>query len=231
MSSLRHILLINDHIITKIVKSELVIRAVRNICRISLLLLRRGLSVNDDACFESHKGIYSAHLLAVAACEIVVDCYYMNAFSRECVKICGHGRNESLTLARFHLGDPSLMKNDTAHDLNTERTLAQHSVRRLSYCGKRVGQNIVKRFSARKPFFQYIGRRGKLGVGHICILVGKRFYLTHYFIDLFKLSFAVSSKEFGNKSHQVLRNLNNIILLYNILFIITIVFCKFFNFP
>ena len=69
---------------------------------------------------KTEKAVELAHPLRVAAGEIIVDGYYVNAFSGKSVEVSGQCCDEGFALARFHLGNTTLVKYDTADYLNRE---------------------------------------------------------------------------------------------------------------
>ena len=115
----------------------------------------------------------------------------MNSLARERVEICGHSRAERFTLTSLHLGNSTLMKYDTADDLNSEGTLTENSLVCLSYRRKRIGKYIVKRLAVGKSLLESCRRCRELGVGHIFIFFTERINKIRHLFYLFKLSFAV----------------------------------------
>ena len=170
MSSLNHSLLIDHHIIAKIVKAEFIIGTVGNIRHISGFLLVRGKTVNDKSGAKTHKFINSSHLLTVTACKVVVYGYDMNALPTERIKICRHCCHKGLTLTCFHFRNTSLMEYDTAYYLHTEGTLTENTVVSLTNCGISICHNILKCLTICKTLLKNNRGRRKLLVAHLSIL-------------------------------------------------------------
>lgn len=88
--------------------------------------------------------MYLPHPLSVTLCQIIVDRYYMYAFSRQGIQISRKGGGQSLSFTGTHLGNTSLVQNDTADNLDAEMFHPQHTHGRLPHDSIRLGQNVVK---------------------------------------------------------------------------------------
>ena len=113
MLSLHLIFLINYHVVTEVIKSELVICTICNIGIISfpLLLLVHARKHNANRSVQEVEHL--AHFLRLELSQIVVYSNNVNALSRKGVSISRQTGNESFTFTCFHFGDTSLMKNDS----------------------------------------------------------------------------------------------------------------------
>ena len=118
VTSLNSVFFIGNHVITKIVKSHLVVCSVSNVCVVRVLLSLVILSVRDKSDGKSHKTENLAHPLGISAGKIIVYGYDMNALAGKSVKISGKRCDERFALACFHLGDSALVKNDTSEYLH-----------------------------------------------------------------------------------------------------------------
>ncbi len=125
----------------------------------------------------------------------------MHALSRQSVEVCGHGCNERLSFAGFHLRNSALMKNYSAENLNSVRFFADGSRRRLPDRGKRLGKDVVKSFACCKPVFEFRRDGGKLAVRHCGIFIRKRVRFVNYGHELFDLTVAVCSEDFFDQRH------------------------------
>ena len=144
MLSLNLIFLIDNHVVTEIIKSELVICTICNISIISfpLLLLVHACKHNADRSVQEVEHL--AHFLRLELSKIVVYCYNVNALSCKGVSISRQTGNESFTFTCFHFGDTSLMKNDSTDYLNRVRLFAKHSERSFTANRKGVRKNVIK---------------------------------------------------------------------------------------
>ena len=113
-TALYQLFLVNDHVISQIIKSEFVICYVSNVAVISSTTFFFVHTVQYYANCQSQKFMYLSHPLWVTLCQIVIDRNDMYTFSCQCIQICRKGRYQCLTFTSFHLSDTSLMKNDTA---------------------------------------------------------------------------------------------------------------------
>ena len=127
MTSLNLVFLVRNHIVTKIVKSHLVVCSVGDIGGIGCLALVVVETVDDKTDLQSHELVELAHPLGVTACKVIVDRNDVNAVARKSIEVSGEGSNESFTFTCFHLGNSSLMQNDTADDLYREMLHSEHT--------------------------------------------------------------------------------------------------------
>ena len=152
MFTLNLLFLVNNHIVTQVVKAQLVVCSVCNVGVVSRLSLLVVNLVSDKTYGKTEVSVELAHPLGVTASEVVVDGNDMNAVACKTVEVCGEGSNKSFTFTCFHLGDTSLMKNDSADNLNGIVLHTEHSVACLTANSKCVGKNIVCSFTVCKAF-------------------------------------------------------------------------------
>ena len=194
MAALCHLLLVDHHIVTQVVKPELIVRAVGYICTVSRLLFFSRLSVKYKPGSQSEKFIYPSHLLAVSAGKVIVHGYYVNSPAGQRIKVGGHRGNKRLTFAGLHLGDPSLMKYYTSEELNVKGTFAENAVIGFPYRGKSLGKQRIKRFSCRVSLLEIIRNRAELVVRHIFESLSESLYLIRVFLYFFDLMVAVATE-------------------------------------
>ena len=146
------------HVVAQIVEAELVIRAIADVAAISLLSLRVGHVVLDDADGETEELEELAHPIRVAPGKIVVDGDDVNTLARERVQVDRERCDESLALARFHLSDATFVEHNPTDELHVEMTHLQNTPARLAAHGKDLGQELVERL----PFFTALFELGGL---------------------------------------------------------------------
>ena len=156
MSALYLVFLINNHIITKIIKTEFIVGTVGYIGIVSGSLILVGHSVNYKTYRKPHKAVKLSHPFGISLCKVIVYRYNMNALPRNGIKICRKGSNQGFTFTCLHFGNSPLMQNDTAQNLNGEMSHTKHSVASLSASGKSFGQQVVERFSAFVSFLKFV---------------------------------------------------------------------------
>ena len=92
------------------------------------------------------------HPLSITLCQIVIDRYDLNAFSLQCIQVCGTGGYQRLTFTSTHLCNTALMQYDTANQLYWEMLHIQSSSCRLTDGGKCLRQNVIQSGAICKPF-------------------------------------------------------------------------------
>ena len=166
MSALYKCVFIDHHIITQVIKSELIVRSVSNIAVICRLLFFTRLPLQDKTRSKTKEFVNTPHFLASDSGKVIIDRDDMNALTLKRVQIRRHYRNKCLALAGLHFRDSSLMKQDSAKDLHIERSLAEHAVSRFTYKRICVGQDIVKRLTGRQSAPEGIRAFAHFGITH-----------------------------------------------------------------
>ena len=192
MSTLYHSLLVNNHVVTEVVEAKLVVGTVCDVGSVCLTLFVTLLTVNDKTCGKAKEAVYTAHLVRVTLCKVVVNRYDMHALAAECVKVCGQGSNECLTFTCLHLCDTTLVEKNTTDELYLEGTLAENSLVCLTYKGKCLGKNIVKCLAACKVTLKLICICLKLGIAHRLELGGESLDCLNHRHNSLYLFFAIS---------------------------------------
>src|SRR3989344_2478014 len=100
---------------------------------------------------QSQRVVNLPHPNRVSSGKIIVDGYHMDAFAGNGVKIRRQSGDQSFSFAGPHLGDFSLMQNNSAQKLDVKMPLTERSSGRFSCRRKRFRQNFVQRLSAIKP--------------------------------------------------------------------------------
>ena len=144
MAALHHLRLVDGHVVTQVVKTHLVVRAVGDVGGIRLLALGARHIVHDQADAQPEEAVDLAHPLTVAAGEVVVDGDDVHALAGERVEVGRQNGDEGLALAGLHLRDAALMQHDAADDLHAKRLHAEHAPRGLARRGKRLRQQVVE---------------------------------------------------------------------------------------
>ena len=116
--TLNEIVPVYDHVVSQVVESELVVRGVGYIAGIGSLLLLLGHLSRDQADCIAEEAVDLTHPLAVALCQVFVDCDYMHALAGYGIKDNGERCHERFTFARLHLRDVALVQDYAADYLN-----------------------------------------------------------------------------------------------------------------
>ena len=104
----------------------------------SRIIQERGFVI-DDADRHSERIIDLTHPYSVASRQIVIDRDYMHSFTCEGIQIRRQSSNESLALARAHLGNIAIMQDHPADELYIEMTLSERTPRGFPYYSKGLG--------------------------------------------------------------------------------------------
>ena len=108
--TLNHLIFINYHVITQVVKAEFVICTVSNICSIGSLTIREVHIMHNQANRQTEELVNTAHILAVAACQIIIDSYNMHAFAGQCIQIYRSSSYQGFTFTGTHFGNFAAMQ-------------------------------------------------------------------------------------------------------------------------
>ena len=142
--SLNKLFFIDDHIVTKIIKSKFVVCYVcdvTSVCRTTLFRLH---VVKYHAYSQAKELVNLTHPLSISFCQVVVDGYDVDTFSLKGIQICRKCGNKSFTFTCFHLGDTALVKDDTTDDLYTVMLHSKYTFGCLTYGGKCLRKKIIQ---------------------------------------------------------------------------------------
>ena len=103
--------------------------------------------MNDETYAQLKELIYLTHPLGVTLCEVIVNRYDVNALAGNGIEVNRHRSNECLTFTRLHLGDTTLMEDDSADNLNSVRLHAENSPGSLSDSSKCFREKRIQRFA------------------------------------------------------------------------------------
>ena len=120
VSSLHLVFLVDDHVVTKIVESKLIVRSVGYVRIVRDLSLFVGAVVLENADRQTEETIDLSHPLSVTLCKIFVDGNDVNAVACKRIKISGKSRNEGLSFTCLHFAYAASVEYDAADDLNAE---------------------------------------------------------------------------------------------------------------
>ena len=199
MAALHHSLLVDGHIVAQVVKAELVVRAVGDVCLIHGLALGRLDLVDHEADGQAEETVYLAHPLGVALGKVIVDRYNVHALAGQCVQIRRQGRDQRFAFAGLHLRDASLMQHNAADHLHAVVPHAQHAPRRLAARRKRLRQQVVERFAVLVTRLELVGLGAQLCIRQLFVLLLERVHLISNGVDLFQLMRGMRAKKLGKK--------------------------------
>ncbi len=113
--------------------------------------------MDDDADAHAEEIIDPAHVLGVAAGEIVVDGDDMDALAGERVEIAGERGDQRLAFAGPHFGDGAFVQHHAADQLDIEMTLAIGALGRLAHRGESGNKQIVEAFAGGEFGAEFLG--------------------------------------------------------------------------
>ena len=155
--SLYQLFFIDDHVITKVIKSQFVISYISNIASVCCTALFRFHVVQYNTNSQSKELMNFTHPLSISFCQIVIDCYDVNAFTFQCIQICRKCRNKGLTFTGLHLCDTALMKDDTTDDLYTVMFHTENSFCTFTYDCESLRKKIIQCLSLIQTFLELSG--------------------------------------------------------------------------
>ena len=188
---LYELFLVNNHVVTQIIKTKLVVRNICNVAVIGCASFIVLVTVQDYAYSQSEEFVYLSHPLRITLRQIVVDRYDMNTLPFECIQICRKCRNQCLTFTGTHLRDTSLMKQDTSDQLHAVMLHVKHTVCCLTDNRKCLRKQIIERLSLLQAFLKFRCLRLQLFIAQRlhrlleCLdLINDRVYLLQLFIAM-----------------------------------------------
>ena len=137
-----------------------------------------------------------AHPFRISFGKVIIDRDNMNALSFQRIQIRRQRGYQRFTFTGLHLGNSSLMKNNTADQLYPVMFHAKHTKSRFPDNRKSFRKQIIQCFSLLQTFFKNTGPAAKFFIGKLRHHRFKSFNLVHNRINPFQFSLAVSSQNF-----------------------------------
>ena len=198
---LHHVFFVKHHVVPQIVKTVFVICTVSNIRVIGGFSFFFTDTVDHAAYRQAQEVIEFSHPLHISLCQIVVDCYNMDALAFQRVQIYRKRRHQRLTFTGFHLGDTSLVEYNTTDDLHTERLHSKTSYGCFPAYSKRFRQNIIQCLAIFQAFFELIRLISQLLIGHFLHLLVISLNFIRNFSNLLYLLRVQVAKNFFHETH------------------------------
>ena len=186
--SLYELLFICDHVISQIIKTELVVGSICDIASVRVISLFIRYAVNDTSDCEAEERVNFAHPLRVTLGQIIVDRDDMHALSGKSVQVYRKRSHKSLTFTCLHLGYPALMQYDTADYLYSERFHAYAPQSCLTAYGKGLRKQIIQRLAVIKSLPELICLSAQFFIRELRRPIFESIYLICdllYFLDFF----------------------------------------------
>ena len=155
--SLYQLFFINNHVVTKVIKSQFVVGYVSNITSICFTAFFRCHVVEYHTDSQTKEFMNLTHPLSISFCQIVIDGYDVNTLAFQCIQICRKCGNKCLTFTGLHLSDTSLMQDNTTNDLYTVMLHTKNSLRAFTYYGECFRKKIIQCLALAQTFLELSG--------------------------------------------------------------------------
>ncbi|MNO83947.1 hypothetical protein D3C76_752750 [compost metagenome] len=144
-------LLIEHHVVAQVIKAEFIICTIRNIAGISFLFISMVHAVQVHPNRHPQEVINLSHLRTVALSQIVIDCYDMHAFAKQCIQVDRQSTYQRLTFTCLHLRDTALMQRHASNQLNVKMPHAQRPFGSFAYGCKCLRKKLFQGFALLNP--------------------------------------------------------------------------------
>ena len=199
--SLHELLFVDDHVVPQIIESELIVRHISDItviCGAALIVVH---AVQHYAHGESEEFMYFTHPLGVTLCQIVVDRDDVDALAFQCVQICRQRRHKGLTFTGLHLGNTSLVQDDSSDQLNSVVSHAKRSRCALPHDRICLRQDVIQRLAVFQPLLELPCLSAQFLIAQSLHLWPERLDTVHDRIDPLQLILAVGSENLLYYTH------------------------------
>ena len=133
------------HVVTQIVKAELIVRAIRNIRKICGYFFFVALLRYDYTHRQTKKIVETSHPTGIASREIIVHRHHMHTALCQRVEIDRQGCHQRFAFARAHLSNFAAVQDHATNQLHIKMTHAKHAHTCLAHNSKSFRQQGVKR--------------------------------------------------------------------------------------
>ena len=195
------LLLVDDHIVSQVVKAQFIIRHISDILGIFRTPFLGFHAVEHAAHFQPQELMYRPHPGSVTAGQVIIDGNNMHTLAFQRVQVCRKRGNQRLTFTCLHLGNTSLMQNNTAHQLYAEGFHVQHPSGRLTDYSIGLRKQIIQRLALRKAILELLRLASKRLIRKLHHLGPQGFDSVHQRFDPLQLPFTVRPKNLLNYIH------------------------------
>ena len=130
--TLYQLLLVDNHVITKVIESKLIIGNISNITVISCAALFRLHVIQNNTNGQAKESVNLSHLISITFRKVIIDCDNVNTFAFQGIQIGWQCSYKGLTFTSFHLGNTTLVKYDSTDELYFEMLHSQYSLGSLT---------------------------------------------------------------------------------------------------
>ena len=201
MATLDHVFRTLRHVVTQVIKTEFIIRSVRNIGVVLLASLFRLLSDQHTAHGESQEIVDASHQIRLVLRQIIVHCNNVNALTGQCTQVRRHSRDERLTFTSFHFCDIASVQSNTTHDLNVEGTLTQGAPCCFANGCESLNQDVIQGFAFIEALFKFLCFSAQFLIGEGFKVFLKSINLRGEPVELTQGASFSSSEDLVNNGH------------------------------
>ena len=152
VAPLHHMFGRHRHVVSQIVKTELIVRSVGDVSLVGRSALLRSHPCLDGADFETQESMDVPHPVSVATREIIVDGHDVHTPASEGIEIGRHRACKRFALAGLHLGDHSSVQCAAADHLDVVVPLTENPLRCLADGRVSLSFDVIERLSGSKTF-------------------------------------------------------------------------------
>ncbi len=200
-SAQNQLFLVDDHVITQIIKSQLIIGNISNITLVCRLSLLGGHVVQNDTNLQSQEFVYLTHPLRITLCQIVIDGNDMDTLAFQSIQISRKSGHQGLTFTGTHLCDTSLMQDDTTDQLYSVMLHVQNTLCSLSYSCISLRKQIVQSLTIVQTPLVLFGLTTQFLIGKCLHCRTKCLDLVHQGFNTLQFSGTVRAKYLLNNVH------------------------------
>ena len=201
VSALIHLVQLRFHIVTQIVKAQLIVGGIGHIASIGCHFFRVWLLWINNASGQAQGPVNFRHPIRITPGQIIVNRHNMHTLARQSIEIGREGGNQSFALTSFHFSDIALMQKYPAHELHIKGSQAQRAFRCFAAIGEGFRQKAIKRFSSLSAILKLFGFCDELLVAERFKIRLKRINLINHRAGCFDLAIIWCAKNFsGNCS-------------------------------
>ena len=208
LDTIRHIV---NHIVAQIVETEFVIGSVCNVSGIGSLLLAMIHRRQIDSCRQTKPAIQTGHPFRITLGQIIVNRDNMDTFSGQAIQVGWQCRHQCFSFTGCHFGNLAIMKRHPSDQLDIVRSHPQNPLACFPANGKCLGQDIIQRFPAGKPFLEFRGFCFQFGIRHFLQSRFERIDFGYGFTVLLQQPGIAAAEKAGQYRHVTFLKLGSII--------------------
>jgi hypothetical protein len=153
------------HVVAQVIKTELVIGAVGDVCLVRSLLRVMGHLRQVAADTQPEKTVDAPHPVRVTAGQVVIDGDHMNALTGERVQVDRQGGGEGLAFTGAHFGNLARVQHHAAHQLHVEVAHPVHPLAGFANHGKSFGQQGIEALALGDTLTEFVRLAAQLLIG------------------------------------------------------------------